>query len=57
MLRPAEPSFLPTGDDCDADGTVVEVLHIDRKFAKRHYLKNGEVTCEYGSIQEALKIV
>ncbi len=51
--------FLANGRrlQCDADGTVVEVLNGYRKFAEDYYRKGGRVTSEYAGIKEALKIV
>lgn len=39
------------------DRTVVEVLNAYRNFAEGYYRKNGEVTCEYRCIKEALKLL
>jgi hypothetical protein len=40
----------------EIESTVVEVVKAHRKFAERHYRKNGGVTCEFGCITGALRI-
>lgn len=41
----------------EIESTVVDVINAYRKFAERHYQKNGGGTCEYGCITGALKVV